>query len=150
MRGEILECVVLIWGNPQEDLDQIAGEREKNLKLVREARWKTGPAIRKALVGKWNRTPLVAGEPRAGYDFDAGGGCARYDGAGPDPVARGTYRFVDDTHLEINFSEPNAFPGGKPNQSTTTFRVLVDENELILVYDYPSGPRPTPVQKRLP
>jgi hypothetical protein len=150
LRGEIFECDELIKGHPLEDLDYAASERDKNVKLVRDPRWKTGPAIRKALVGKWNETPLVAGEPRAGYDFDVNGGCVRYGAVGQDQVARGSYRFVDDTHIEISLSEPTIIPGSKFVQTTTTFRVLVDENELILVYDYPTGPRPTPVQKRLP
>jgi hypothetical protein len=150
LRGEIFECDELIKGHPLEDLDYAASEHDKNVKLVRDPRWKTGTAIRKALVGKWNQTPLVAGEPRAGYDFEAGGSCVRYGAGGQDQVARGTYRFVDDTHIEISLSEPTIIPGSKFVQTTTTFRVLVDENELILMYDYPSGPRPTPVQRRLP
>jgi predicted Zn finger-like uncharacterized protein len=136
--------------NPLEDLDATAAGRSKNEQLVNNPKWKTGPAIRAALVGKWRFTNGGPGDDRTGWDFGANGICLHYGGFGQDSVAKGTYRFVDDAHIETIVSQPDFFPGKPPTQVTERFKVLVDDKELVLVYDGPNGPSPTLALSRQP
>jgi hypothetical protein len=87
--------------NPLEDLDATAAARAKNVQLVNDPKWKKGPAIRAALVGKW---PLLGlpGNDRIGWDFNADGTCVHYGtfGGGGRPRdlpfhRRRAYRHVD-------------------------------------------------------
>jgi predicted Zn finger-like uncharacterized protein len=136
--------------NPLEDLDAMAAARSKNEQLVNNPCWKTGPAIRAALVGKWRFTNGGPGDDRTGWDFGADGTCVHYGGFGQDSVAPGRYRFVDDSHIETVVSQPDFFPGKPPTQVTEQFKVLVDDKELVLVYDSPNGPSPMLALSRQP
>ena len=135
--------------NPLEDLDATAAARAKDEQLVQNPKWKTGASIRAALLGKW-RLAGGAANDRWGWDFGANGTCVHYGAFGQDSVAPGTYRFLDDTHIETSVSQPDPFPGKPPTQVTERFRVLVDDKELVLVYDNPDGPSPTPALSREP
>ena len=136
--------------NPLEDLDATAAAHAKNDQLLKNPRWKTGPAIRAGLVGKWRFTNGGPGGDQIGWDFSANGACVHYGGFGNDSVAPGTYRFTDDSHIETSVSQPDFFPGKPPTQVTENFKVLVDDKELILVYDHPNGPNPTLALSRRP
>jgi predicted Zn finger-like uncharacterized protein len=121
------------------DLDAVAAERVKNQQLLKDPRWKTGAAVRTALVGSW-RSPKGA-DARRGWDFNADGTCVHYDGRfgfGEGQLgveSRGNYRFVDDAHVEIVTSNPlQGFPGQQPPDPVTArYKVLVDDKELVLV-----------------
>jgi predicted Zn finger-like uncharacterized protein len=121
------------------DLDAVAAERVKNQQSLKDPRWKTGAAVRTALVGYW-RSPKGAGA-RHGWDFNADGTCVHYDGRfglGEDQLgveSRGNYRFVDDAHVEIVTSNPfQGFPGQQPAAPVTQrLKALVDDKELVFV-----------------
>jgi hypothetical protein len=136
--------------NPLEDLDAMAAGRAKNEQLLKDPRWKTGPAIRAALIGKWTMPRILQGEPRSGWDFNADGTCAHIGGFGQGAVASGTYRFVDDSHIETTTSQPDFFTKQPGLPVTEHFKVLVDDKELVLVYDNPDGPSPTLAMQREP
>ncbi len=137
------------------DLDAVAAAREKKLATLKDPRWKTGPAIRTALVGKW-RSPKVVGF-RRGWDFNADGKCVSYQGfygnlPGHDKMnvdRRGEYRFPDDEHVEIVTTSPQlGFPGEPPAPRTERYKVLVDDKELVLVDEHPTEPNPQPALQR--
>jgi hypothetical protein len=71
-------------------------------------------------------------------------------GAFGNTVARGSYHFTDDSHIETSVSQPDFFPGKPPTQLTEKFRVLVDDKELILVYEAENGVSPTETLTRQP
>jgi DNA-directed RNA polymerase subunit RPC12/RpoP len=137
------------------DLDAVAAEREKKRATLKDPRWKTGPAIRTALVGKW-RSPKKVGF-RQGWDFNGDGKCVAYQGfygnlPGQDNLnvdRRGEYRFLDDEHVEIVTTIPNlGFPGQPPAQRTERYKVLVDDKELVFVDEHPTEPAPQPALQR--
>jgi hypothetical protein len=115
------------------DLDAVAAERVKNQQLLKDPRWKTGRAIRTALVGKW-RSPKGLGN-REGWDFNADGTYTLYGGFGDDLQVKhsGTYRFVDDAHVETSAQLPEPFTNKMSLQVTGSYQVLVDDKELVFV-----------------
>jgi hypothetical protein len=114
------------------DLDAVAAERLKNQQVLKDPRWKTGPAVRAALVGKWRSLKGLGF--RQGWDFNADGTCIFYRGSF-DPLGggqfeverRGKYRFLDDAHVEMVTSSPYpGLPGQPPDQVTQRYQVLVE------------------------
>jgi hypothetical protein len=124
------------------DLDAVAAARLKYQQLLLDARWKTGAALRAALVGKW-RSPRSPGW-RKGWDFNADGTCTVYSGEAGELFVqdRGKYYLGDDTHIEIE-TVPRS-----PQQNPERYRVLVDDKELVLVDDEASPPELQPAMQR--
>jgi hypothetical protein len=119
------------------DSDEIEKARKKDEKLLNDPKWKRGNP-RELLVGKW-QAPI--GLLMDGYEFSADGtvrafGITEYTS---------TYRFVDDHHMEITIpGQPNSLLLSQPTQ--VKYRVLVTEDELILVMD--GSRRVPPAYKR--
>jgi predicted Zn finger-like uncharacterized protein len=138
------------------DLDALAAKRLQEQQLLKDPRWKTGPAIRTALVGKWRspKGPVV----RQGWDFNADGTCILYRGGGFGAFQdtfnvdrRGQYRFLDDSHVEMVTTSPYpGFPGQPPEEVTQRYKVLVDEKELIFVDEGGYPPSVHPALQRQP
>lgn len=146
--GDVLEHEELDAAHPTFDLDAMAADHEKNVRLLGEPRWKTGPAIRKSLVGQWRLPGLVVGEDAWGYDFNGDGSCVRH-GLPGGGQGTGSYRFTDESHVEINPTEPDLFKSGQFIQAREQYRVLVDDRELVLMREQASGPEPMPTQGRV-
>jgi hypothetical protein len=119
-------------------LDLMAADHARREKLLDDPKWKTGAAIRKSLIGHWR---LPGSDPvnfhtQEGFDFNADGSCART--GGPGGRYPGKYRFLDDAHIEVTNASEFRAAGDRP--WTRSFRVLVNDRELILVHENPSGP----------
>ncbi len=106
------------------DLDDLARDRAGEDKLLNSPRWLKGPAIRKSLVGSW--VAIGVGH----YLFKEDGTCEWHSGA---DRFTGTYRFTDDEHAELTIKAAPLFPGQQTDTKKQTFKVLVDQAELILV-----------------
>jgi hypothetical protein len=109
--GDVLEHEELNAANPFFDLDAMAADHEKNVRLLQDPRWKSGPAIRTALVGQWRLPGMPAGDAW-GYDFNADGSYVRL-GLPGGGKGTGSHRFTDDSHIEIDLSEPDLFNPGR-------------------------------------
>jgi hypothetical protein len=109
------------------DLDQTARRRKEEAKLLNDPKWKTGPAVRRLLVGKW-RNPALWPHFQDGYDFNADGTFARVGHFG----FTSTYRFTDDRHIELTTPADKVFPPAQ-QPKVDTYEVLVTKDDLILV-----------------
>ncbi len=145
--GGAMESGTLIGATPNEDLDRWAAEHDRRVALVNNPRWKKGPAIRQALVGRWRTTPNPIDGPR-GWDFNADGTCAGHKMAFGDKGSRGRYRFLNDNHIEMTMAEPDFFNPGKALNVTSRYLVLVDDKELILCNEGQGDAIPTVSQFR--
>jgi DNA-directed RNA polymerase subunit RPC12/RpoP len=119
------------------DPDGGARWKAEEARRLAAPRWKTGPAVRRALVGKWGMQHPF----REGYEFAEGGTyrCrAFYD-------HEGTYRFTDDRHVELTLT---AGGPGVPRRRPLRYEVLVDEDELVLVSQGGGPPRASPAFRR--
>jgi hypothetical protein len=121
------------------DLDEQARERGKQRALLKSPRWRKGPAIRKTLVGSWVAAFVGA------YDFKEDGTC---QGSAPGDRFAGTYRFTNDEHIELTLESEPFVPGQAPRTRTLHCKVLVDDEELILIDDQFPRAAPTVYQRR--
>jgi hypothetical protein len=129
-------------------LDRMAADHARRGNLLDDPKWKTGAAIRQSLVGRWRLPsfdPVHFPSPE-GYDFNADGSCVRI--GGPGDRHPGSYRFVDDSHVEVTTADEAMVLGGGKRPTTRRYRVLVSDKELILVTENPSGPVMDPTLER--
>jgi hypothetical protein len=146
--GGALESGHLIGAVPDEDLDRWAVEHDRRIVLANNPRWKKGPAVRQALVGRWRERQGPGEDPR-GWDFLADGTCTGHKMSLSGHTAQGRYRFLNDDHIEMTVAGPDPFnPGRAGVPATCRYRALVDENELILCDEGQGEPIPTPSQFR--
>jgi hypothetical protein len=136
--GGALESGHLIPSHPDDNLDHWAAEHDRRVAIVNNPRWKKGPAIRRALVGRWRERH----NPPPGWDFNADGSCATHHMAFGDRVCRGTYRFTDDDHIEVFLVGEDPFHPDQVRRIPDRFLVLVGEKELVLCREGQGGPRP--------
>jgi hypothetical protein len=101
--------------------------------------------VRQALPGKWR----YRNAPDEGFDFNADGTCVQYGQVFGAKQASGTYRFLDDIRIEVTVSGPDFMGGGKNIPVRSTYRILLDDKELILVRDHPAEPMPMSPQVRV-
>ena len=122
--------------------------RVQDQQTLKDPRWKTGPALRTALDGKW-RSPIEGWNSSGeGWDFNADGTCIFYrsttEGFGKIKffvARRGKYHFPDDSHVEMVTTLPPEVVNGQPNpEEKQRYKVLVDDKESIFVDD--TGARP--------
>jgi hypothetical protein len=120
------------------DLDDLARDQEKANALLKNPKWKTGPEVRKALVGFWVAVGVGS------YDFKADGTC-RSQGSGD--KSGGTYEFTDDEHIEMTLKAEPAFAGQQTEAKKLRYKVLVGQKELILIDDRFPGAHPIVYQR---
>lgn len=104
-------------------------------KAFAEARYKKGAALKAELLGTWDRNGVR-------FTFKEGGALTQTIGAGL-RVNQGTYKFLDDVHVEMKYAISS---GANPAVETKTHRVLIDDDELILVERYATGEYSTLMQ----
>ncbi len=142
-----LETGTLIGPHPMEDLDRWAATHDQRMAVVSNPRWKKGPAVRQALVGRWRTAPSPIDGPR-GWDFHADGTCAGHKMALGDKDSRGHYRFLNDNHIEMTMAEPDFFNPANVRNITYRYLVLVDDRELLLCNEGQGESVPTVSQFR--
>ncbi|HEV3146176.1 MAG TPA: hypothetical protein VGZ47_19980 [Gemmataceae bacterium] len=112
------------------DPDRITDEREAEDRKINDPKWKKGDP-RQLLPGRW----VIAGSVlKDGFEFGANGAVKSYGLQDHDYTS--TYRFVDDNHIEINVP-----PTLTTKARVDKYRVLVSQNELLLVRERPGGHR---------
>ncbi len=109
------------FGDP-DDYDK---ERRDFSRLVNDPKWKTGNP-RQLLIGRFQD------QFKFGYEFWADG---RVKCLGPIEFTS-TYRFVDDIYIEVMIPGNKLLPPG-PNPKPKRYRVLVAEDELVLMDTFP-------------
>jgi DNA-directed RNA polymerase subunit RPC12/RpoP len=124
------------WGS---DLDDLALEKGKEQALLQSPRWRKGPAIRKAIVGFW--VAIGVGS----YQFKEDGACFEASSA---DKSSGAYHFTDDENVELTMKIQPLFPGQAVEPKKIRCKVLVDDEELILVDDRFPGAHPILYQRR--
>jgi hypothetical protein len=148
--GGALESGHLIGAHPDDDLDRWAAEHDRRVAVVSNPRWKKGPAVRQALVGRWRSPPNPIDQKSSGYDFNADGSCTAYLMAFGDPLCQGRYRFTDDNHVEVVLAVRDFFNKAQVSQVPSHFLVLVDDKELVLCREGQGEPQPEPPLSRQP
>ena len=148
--GGALESGTLIGAHPFDDLDQWAAEHDRRVAVVHNPRWKKGAAVRRALVGRWRSAPNPIDQKSSGWDFNPNGSCTGYLMAFGDPLCSGTYRFLDDDHVEVVLAGRDFFNKAEVHPVPSRFLVLVDDRELVLCREGQGEPQPDPALSRQP
>jgi hypothetical protein len=112
MHGFNSEVGFLATGDP----DKITDAHEAQNRLLNDPKWKKGNP-RQLLIGRWQDAVNF------GYEFTANGAVKSF---GLEEYAS-TYRFIDDSHIEINVPAAPLVPA-----HVAKYRVLVNETEMIL------------------
>ncbi|HEV3146175.1 MAG TPA: hypothetical protein VGZ47_19975 [Gemmataceae bacterium] len=106
-----------------DDPDKVTVKLDAEKRLFNDSKWKKGNA-RQLLLGRWHIAGRLQDQAKIGYEFGADGTVKSFGGLN----YSGTYRFIDDDHIEIKAPATQLLPA-----SVEKYRVLVSQDELVVI-----------------